>query len=118
MQTQRVMDEFKNEPFVDYSQPENAAAMRAALDKVKSELGREYPVVIGGEKLELPEKFESINPANVSEVVGRFSEVDSDVSLVDKAIDAASHAFETWKNVSPAIATELSPVQNRTRKFS
>jgi 1-pyrroline-5-carboxylate dehydrogenase len=53
MQTQRVLDEFKNEPFTDYSKPENAAAMKAALEKVRSELGREYPVVINGEKITL-----------------------------------------------------------------
>ena len=49
MQTQRVLDEFKNEPFTDYSKPENAEAMRAAIEKVRGELGREYPVVINGE---------------------------------------------------------------------
>lgn len=100
------MDEFKNEPFTDYSQPENAAAMTAALEKVKSELGREYPVVIGGEKITLAEKFQSFNPANKTEVVGVFSEVDADTSLVEKAIEAASHAFKTWKNVSPVDRAE------------
>ena len=48
MQTQRVLDEFKNEPFTDFSKPENAEAMKAAIAKVRSELGREYPVVING----------------------------------------------------------------------
>lgn len=100
------MDEFKNEPFTDYSQPENAAAMTAALEKVKSELGREYPVVISGENITLPEKFQSYSPANKTEVVGVFSEVDTDTSLVGKAIEAASHAFKTWKNVTPADRAE------------
>lgn len=102
MQTQRVMDEFKNEPFTDYTQPDNAEAMTAALEKVRSELGLEYPIVIGGERIQLESKFESYNPANKSEVVGRFSEVDSQTDLVDKAIETATHAFKTWKNVSPA----------------
>lgn len=96
------MDEFKNEPFTDYSQPENATAMTVALEKVRGELGREYQIRIAGEKITLAAKFESYNPANKTEVVGVFSEVDEDTSLVDKAIDAASHAFKTWKNVSPA----------------
>src|SRR5687768_14249515 len=106
MQTQRVMDEFKNEPFTDYSVLENAAAMTAAIEKVRSELGREYPVVINGEKITLPSKFESINPANKTEVVGRFSEVDTDTSLVDKAIDAATAAFKVWRNVPAAERAE------------
>ena len=106
MQTQRVLDEFKNEPFTDYSKPENAEAMRAAIDKVRSELGREYPVVINGEKVTLPSKFESINPANKTEVVGVFSEVDTDTSLVDKALDAATAAFKIWRSVPPAERAE------------
>ena len=106
MQTQRVLDEFKNEPFTDFSKPENAEAMKAALEKVKSELGREYPVVIDGEKISIESKFESYNPANKTEVVGVFSEVDDDISLVEKAIDAATAAFKTWRDVPPAERAE------------
>jgi len=100
------MDEFKNEPFTDFSGTENAAAMTAALEKVRSELGREYPVIIGGEKIRLESKFKSFNPADKAEVVGVFSEVDSDTSLVDKAIETASRAFETWKHVPPTERAE------------
>jgi 1-pyrroline-5-carboxylate dehydrogenase len=101
MQTQRVLDEFRNEPFTDYSKPENAEAMRAALEQVKSELGRDYPIIIGGERFDLPTKFESINPANKTQIVGRFSDADADAeSLVERAIDAAGEAFKTWQNVS------------------
>lgn len=82
MQTQPVMDEFKNEPFTDFSVPENAAAMEAALVKVKAELGREYPIRIGGERLQLDSKFQSYNPSNKTEIVGVFSEADTDTSLV------------------------------------
>ena len=99
MQTRTSLDEFRNEPFTDYSTPENKAAMEAAIEKVRGLLGREYPNTIDGEKITLEKKFESINPANKSEVVGVFSEGDSDVSLVEKAIAAATEAFKTWKNV-------------------
>ncbi len=100
------MDEFKNEPFTDYSTPENAEAMRAAIEKVRSELGREYPVVINGEKILLASKFESFNPAKKDEIVGRFSEVDTDTSLVEKAIDSATAAFKLWRNVPAAERAE------------
>ncbi len=106
MQTQRGIDEFKNEPFVDYKVEDNAAAMRKAIEKVKSELGREYPIIINGEKISLDEKFNSFNPANKSEVVGVFSEGDADTSLSDKAIDAATEAFKTWRKVAPAERAE------------
>ena len=99
MQTQKVLDEFKNEPFTDFSKPENAEAMRAAIAKVRSELGREYPIVINGEHISLDSKRQSMNPAKKDEIVGVFSEVDSDTSLVDKAIEAATDAFKIWQNV-------------------
>jgi len=106
MQTQRSLDEFRNEPFTDFSHPENADAMRAAIAKVRSELGKEYPIVINGERITLGSKFESYNPANKSEVVGIFSEGDTDTSLVEKAIRAATEAFKTWRNVDPADRAE------------
>ena len=99
MQTQRSLDEFRNEPFTDFSKPENADAFRAALEKVKAELGREHPITINGEKITLDSKFESRNPANVEQVIGIFSEGDTDTSLVEKAIDSATEAFKTWRNV-------------------
>ncbi|MEQ1921515.1 MAG: L-glutamate gamma-semialdehyde dehydrogenase [Pyrinomonadaceae bacterium] len=106
MQTQRTLDEFRNEPFVDYSQPENAEAMRAAIDKVRGELGREYPILINGEKISLEAKFTSNNPAAKSQVVGVFSEGDTNTDLVNKAIDSASEAFKTWRNVAAAERAE------------
>jgi hypothetical protein len=39
------------EELTDLSQEENARLMRAALDKVREELGRESPLVIGGERI-------------------------------------------------------------------
>ncbi|MEP6704019.1 MAG: L-glutamate gamma-semialdehyde dehydrogenase, partial [Acidobacteriota bacterium] len=41
-------------------------------------------------------------PAKKTEVVGVFSEVDTDTELVDKAIDAATAAFQIWRNVPAA----------------
>ena len=106
MQTKRVLDEFRNEPFTDFSRPENAQAMEAALEKVRSELGREYTAIINGEKVTLPEKFQSYDPANKTQVVGVFSEVDADTGLVQKAIDAAEAAFRIWRNVPAAERAE------------
>ena len=107
MHTQRSLDEFRNEPFTDYSQPENQIAMQAALEGVRAELGREYPITINGEKITLENKFQSINPANKTEVVGVFSEGDTDAeNLVNRAIEAATNAFKLWKNVSAAERAE------------
>src|SRR6185312_566270 len=88
---------FKNEPLTDFSTAENARNMRAALTKVRAELGREYDMVIGGKLIRTTEKIKSVNPAKPSEVVGVFQSAGRE--HVEPAIQAAQQAFETWKRV-------------------
>ena len=124
MQTQKSLDEFKNEPFTDYSKPENAEAMKQAIEQVRSELGREYPMRINGVKVEIPGKFQSYNPADKEQVIGTFSEADDDAqNLVNQATEAANNAFKTWRNVPPAERAEYlfkaaEIIRNRKHYFS
>ena len=97
--------EFINEPFTDFSKPENRAAMLAALAKVKSEFGREYPLVIGGEPITTPEKTTSTNPSRPDEVVGIFQK--ASVEHGNRAVEEANKAFHTWKRVPAAERVEL-----------
>jgi len=87
--------EFRNEPFTDFSKEENAKAMRAALEKVNSQLGREYPLVIGGERITTDSKLDSYNPANRTQLVGRFNKAPKE--LATRAVDTAYQAFQTWR---------------------
>jgi 1-pyrroline-5-carboxylate dehydrogenase len=97
--------EFRNEPFTDFTNEENAQAMRAALDKVASELGREYPLVIGGERINTGDTLDSINPANRAQVVGTFHKATRE--LANKAVEKAAEAFKTWRNVPVAERAQL-----------
>lgn len=97
--------EFRNEPFTDFSKEENAAAMRAALEKVKAELGREYPLVIGGERIKTGATLDSISPANRAQVIGRFHKATKE--LANKAVEAAHTAFQTWRFVPARERAEL-----------
>ncbi|HEV8432869.1 MAG TPA: L-glutamate gamma-semialdehyde dehydrogenase [Thermoanaerobaculia bacterium] len=90
-----MLPEFKNEPLTDYSKPENRSAMEAALAKVKSEFGREHPLVIGGNHITGLETFDSTNPAHKDEVLGRFQKGTRD--HVEQAIEAAWKAFDDWR---------------------
>ena len=90
-----TLPEFKNEPLTDFSRPEHKAAMEAALAKVKGELGREYPLVIGGERITGLKTFESINPARKDQLLGTFQ--NGKREHVEMAIDAAWTALESWK---------------------
>src|SRR5215212_6746531 len=92
-----TLPEFRNEPFTDFSKPENAAAMEQALSEVKSQLGRTYPLIIGGEHMTTDKTIASINPANPSEVVGRVASATPE--LASRAIEMAHETFKTWSRV-------------------
>ncbi len=101
----RIPAVFKNEPSVDFTNPENTRRMRNALQKVRNELGREYDLVIGGRRVKTEEKSQSLNPAKPSEVVGIFSTAGA--AEVEPAMQAALKAFETWKYTSWEERTNL-----------
>jgi 1-pyrroline-5-carboxylate dehydrogenase len=93
---------FVNEPFVDFSQPENKRRMLAALDDVRSKLGREYDIIIGGKRLKTTGKIFSMNPAHPAEVIGVHQRAVEE--HVEPAMQAAQAAFATWSR---------SPVEER-----
>ncbi|MGB7554602.1 MAG: L-glutamate gamma-semialdehyde dehydrogenase [Candidatus Korobacteraceae bacterium] len=101
----QIPDTFKNEPSIDFSNPENARRMRAAIEKVRNELGREYDLVIGGRHLKTAEKTHSLNPAKPSEIVGIHQAAGA--SEVEPAMQAALKAFESWKFSSIEERTNL-----------
>ncbi|HEY3767311.1 MAG TPA: L-glutamate gamma-semialdehyde dehydrogenase [Candidatus Angelobacter sp.] len=89
---------FKNEPLTDFTNAENARKMKAAIGKVRAELGREYDMVIGDKLIKTTEKIKSVNPARPSEVVGVFQSAGKE--HVEPAIQSALAAFETWKRTT------------------
>ena len=91
------LPEFKNEPFTDFSKPENRAAMQQAIEHVRSQLGREYEIIIGGERVRTSDKFKSHNPCRKDEVVGVFQK--GAPELANRAVEAAFQRFQTWQYV-------------------
>src|SRR5215218_9931169 len=98
-------EEFRNEPFTDFSKEENARAMREALAQVSAELGREYPLVIGGERVQTGDFLESVNPARKTEVVGRFHKATKE--LATSAVEKANEVFKTWSRTLPQQRADL-----------
>jgi 1-pyrroline-5-carboxylate dehydrogenase len=82
----------------DFTREENARKMRAAVEKVRGQLGREYDLIIGGRRVKTQDKIKSINPAKPSEVVGVFQKAGK--GQVEPAMDAALRAFESWSRTS------------------
>src|ERR1700678_975550 len=96
---------FVNEPFVDFTQPENKRKMQAALDDVREKLGREYDIVIGGKRLKTARKILSMNPAHPAEVIGVHQYAGTE--HVEDAMQAAQAAFLTWSKVPVAERADL-----------
>jgi len=96
---------FRNEPVTDWSKSPHRKKQLAALAALRSDLGKEYPAVIGGERLFATQKFSSINPSNSSEVVGLFQRGDRDLAV--KAIGTAAATFPSWKEVAPARRADV-----------
>src|SRR5579862_8416238 len=89
---------FVNEPLVDFTKDENARRMRAAIEKVRGQLGREYDLIIGGKRTRTTDKIKSINPARPSQVVGLHQKAGKE--HVEPAMQAALDAFATWRYAS------------------
>jgi 1-pyrroline-5-carboxylate dehydrogenase len=89
--------EFTNEPFIDFSKPENRKAMEAALKKVASEFGKEYPSWLNGQRVTTAEKRMSTNPSRPMEIIGIFQHASAD--MAKQAVEAAGKYFDTWKKV-------------------
>lgn len=90
---------FVNEPFTPFSIPANKEAFEQALRKVESELGKDYPLIIGGQKITSPRRLNSVNPAAKHQVVGTVYQADRE--LAERAVQTAAETFNRWKHTDP-----------------
>jgi 1-pyrroline-5-carboxylate dehydrogenase len=88
---------FTNEPINDFRDSADAAAMRSALETVKRNFGKSYPLVIDGRKIDTEKKIRSLNPADPEQVIGSVSAASKEQAT--QAIEAAARAFESWKHL-------------------
>ena len=95
---------FQSEPVVSFTDDAPRRRMQEALGRVGGELGRLYPLVIAGQRIETQHHVPSRNPARLSQVVGIAC--DGTAELADQAVQAAAEAFGPWSRV---------PVEMRAR---
>src|SRR4029077_10311204 len=97
-QTRLHQGPFVNEPLTDFTKPEIARQMRAAIEKVRGQLGREYNLIVGGKRVQTKDKIKSINPAKPSQLVGLHQKAGKE--HVEPAMQAALEAFATWSRTT------------------
>lgn len=89
---------YKHEPFLDFTVEENKQQMLDALKKVEADLGKEYPLIIGGERIFTEDKIVSVNPSNKEEVIGYVSKANKE--LAEKAMTIADERFQNYWRIS------------------
>jgi 1-pyrroline-5-carboxylate dehydrogenase len=89
------MEAYRNEPFTDFNKDENRRAFMAALEEVRQEFGRIYPLIIGDEEIYLDDTFPSTNPNRPKEVLGYVA--NGGASHAQRALEVAAEAFKTWQ---------------------
>ncbi len=92
---------FKNEPYVNFAEETPRHRMEEALARVGRELGKTYPVIIGGERIDRDKQTISRNPAKLSQIIGHVS--DANEADVDHAVEVATEAFKTWSVTPPEV---------------
>ncbi len=85
---------FQNEPYSDFSKAVNRQAMDEALARVRSELGRAYPLWIAGGPVETGDMLVSTNPSHQNEIIGSHHKATPD--LARRAIEDAFAYFPKW----------------------
>jgi len=90
-----MASEFVNQPLSNFSDSGTAVQMQAALEKVRGQLGREYPLVINGKSVASGDTIVSIDPSHPETVIGRVAKASR--VQADEAMASALTAFEKWK---------------------
>ena len=100
-----MLPEFRNEPLTDFSVESNRAAFREALARLEARLPIEGKNHIAGKDVGASKTFESVNPCDPKQIIGRFPQGTKEDA--ERAVEAAWRAFPEWSRVSPEERSAL-----------
>ncbi|WP_077624275.1 L-glutamate gamma-semialdehyde dehydrogenase [Sediminibacillus massiliensis] len=96
---------YKHEPFTDFTIEANRKALEAEIKKAEAELGKEYPLIIGGERITTEDKIVSYNPADKDEIIGYVSKANQE--LAERAMKVADETFQWWRKTNPEMRADI-----------
>jgi RHH-type transcriptional regulator, proline utilization regulon repressor / proline dehydrogenase / delta 1-pyrroline-5-carboxylate dehydrogenase len=97
---------FASHPAADFTRAEERAAFPAAIAEIRRrQLGRTYPLHIGGREVFTADRQPSRNPNHFTEVPGQVCQ--AGVRETELAIAAAEQAFPAWRDTAPPERAEL-----------
>lgn len=113
-----LFEPYRVEPYSDFTNEEIKTTYQTHLKTVREQLGQTYPLIIGNERIHTDDTITSVNPCDISEVVGRVAKASS--KEVDKALNTAWEAYEDWSRLPMShrarALVKLAAVMRR-RKF-
>jgi RHH-type proline utilization regulon transcriptional repressor/proline dehydrogenase/delta 1-pyrroline-5-carboxylate dehydrogenase len=117
--TRTTPSPFRNEPPLDFARAENRESMRQAIESVRLQLGRSYPLTIDGEQIHTEgRRLDSVDPGHSSRIVGQVAL--AGVDHAEAAVAAARKAFPAWSATRPekraAVLIEAARIM-RNRRF-
>ena len=86
---------FHNAANTDFTLAKNRDQLRAALASVGAQLGRRWPLIIGGRRIADREYVPSVNPARPAQIVGYWAKATG--ADAEMAVAAARAAFPAWR---------------------
>jgi 1-pyrroline-5-carboxylate dehydrogenase len=94
-----MLPPYRPEPYVDFTQEGPRSKMLDAIGHVSKQLGRTYPLRIGGKEITTDQKITSICPAARDQVVGTVCKASADQA--GEAIATAYETFKMWSHFDP-----------------
>ncbi len=95
---------YRTEPLTNFSKKENQEKYLEGLKQVEG-YGKNYPLIIGGERIETNRSINSYNPANHKELIGAIHQ--AGINEAEKAMEVALETFKTWSKVNPKIRADV-----------
>ena len=87
---------FRNVPNSDFSHATTRSDFSAAIKRVRGKIGRDHPAIVGGKALKPSEWISSVNPAQPTEIIGRWGRATP--ADADDAIATAAAAYPKWRD--------------------
>lgn len=91
---------FENEAAPDFRRPALRADFAGAIAAVRSTMGGDIPLVIGGKPVTTGDVLLSYNPADTDEIVAAVHQ--AGIPEVDMALSAAREALPAWRATPPS----------------
>jgi len=116
-----MLEEFRNEPFSDFSNAETRSAFEAALARVERAKGAEIPLVVGGRRVRTRSLMDNTNPSAKSEILSRHHLADR--ALAKRTIETALRAQTVWAELparerASVLLRAAARMRDRKHEFS